>query len=273
VSSSSTTTSESGVKTGLVPLDSIRDPDEQHREQIDPDALGSLADSIAAEGLHQPIGVRERDASGTYELIFGHRRLLAYRLLGRPMIAARIYPLSVDVHLVRASENLNREQLNPVEEAHIVQLFLDRGVARAEIARRLRRSTSWVDQRAALLDLPADVLNAIRHHGLTLAVARLLADVDHESYRRQLLYEAIAHGATEATAAVWRQHFLADRDRIVSNTITVEQIIQDRQKYRLTYPCDWCDEPTPYEGTRTARLCVSCMNQLETAKHAPPAQN
>lgn len=260
-----------------VRLDQIDEPTHQLRERLDPDRLGALADSIAAEGLHQPIGLRGPLPTGRYEIVWGHRRYLAVRSLNRATITARTFPPAFDPLLARVSENLNREQLNPVEEAHAVVLMFERGHSRAEIARQFRRSLSWVDQRAALLELPTDVLDAIREHGLTLAVARLLADVDHEPYRRQLLYEAVTHGVTEASAAVWRQHYLADRDRIVSNTIKIEQLIQDREKYRILYPCDWCDQPTPYEGTRTARLCVSCMTQLDAAKAAalqasPPAE-
>lgn len=253
-----------------VALDVIDEPSDQLRESIDPERLGALADSIAAEGLHQPIGLRGPRHDGHFEIIWGHRRFLAVRSLRRPTIPARIFPADFDPLLARVSENLNRENLNPVEEAHAVVLMLERGHSRGDVARQFRRSTSWVEQRAALLELPDDVLDAIRQHGLPLAVARQIADVDHEPYRRQLLYEAVTHGATEASAAVWRQHYLADRDRIVSNTIKVEQIIQDREKYRLMYPCDWCESPTPYEGTRTVRLCVACDADLQAAKAANP---
>lgn len=256
----------SGEHHADVLLASIREPTEQHRERIDPERLGALADSMASEGLHQAIGVRGPDARGAYEIVWGHRRFLAAQTLRWPSIFARIFPPDFDPLLARASENLQREQLNPVEEAHIVRLYLDRGAPRAEVARLCRRSLSWVDQRAALLDLPPDVLDAIRDHGLTLGVARLLADVDHEKYRRQLIYEAVAHGATEASAAVWRQHFLADRERIVNNAVAIEQIIQDRNKYQLLYPCDWDGVAVPYEATRTWRVCLACDKQLQEAK-------
>lgn len=254
-----------------VALGNITEPDEQHRERIDPEALGRLADSIAAEGLHQPIGLRPTGDVGGYEIVYGHRRFLAHRLLGRATILAHTYPADADVHLIRASENLNREQLNPVEEAHVVRLFLGRGMARSEVARQLRRSLSWIDQRAALLDLPADLLDAIREHGLSLAVAEQLKDVDHEPYRKQLIYDAVQGGTTAAVAAVWRQHYLADRERIVHNTIAIEEIIQERGKYVVKYPCDWCDEEVTYEGTRTFRLCVPCARQLVEAKRAATA--
>jgi len=249
-------------------LDKIAPPAEQHRERIDPERLGALADSIAAEGLHQPIGARGPMPDGSFEIVWGHRRYLAVRSLRWLSIPCRIFPADYDPLLARGSENLQREQLNPVEEAHVVALYLERGLPRAEVARLCRRSVSWVDQRAALLELPTDVLDAIRVHGLTLGVARLLADVDHEPYRHSLLYEAVQHGCTEASAAVWRQHYLADRDRIVSNSLRIEQIIADREKFRLMYPCDWCATPVAYEHTRTVRLCLDCDEQLQAAKAA-----
>ncbi len=269
------TTSENDPPFRTLALDSIREPAHQLRERIAPEELGALADSIAAEGLHQPIGVRGPDASGQYEIVFGHRRLLAHRLLRRASIEARVFPPDYDPLLAAVSENLNREQLNPVEEADAVRRFLDRGSSRAEIARLFRRSLSWVEQRIALLDYPDDIRAALRDGALSLAVAGLLADIDHERYREQLVTEAARHGATAAVVAVWRQHYLADRDRIVTNTVAIEQVIQERDKYVVHYPCDWCDEQVEYQHTRTVRLCVACAGELAAAKSAaatPPAQ-
>lgn len=255
-----------------MPLGKIREPAHQLRERIDPEALGQLADSIAAEGLHQPIGVRGPDAENVYEIVWGHRRYLAHKLLQRPTITARVFPQDYDPLLAAVSENLNRAQLNPVEEANAVSMFIDRGYPRAEIARLFRRSPVWVEQRIALLQLPPDLLAAISEHGLPLAVAAQLADVDHEPYRRQLVYEAVTHGATATVAAVWRQHYLSDRDRITRNDVAVETIIQERDRFILKYPCDWCDKEVPYRETRTLRLCLGCAGELEAAKTSQPTE-
>jgi len=255
-----------------LPLAEIRQPATQHRERIDTERLGALADSMASEGQHQAIGVRAPIGDEGFEIIFGHRRYLAARSLCWTHIDAKIYPASVNTLLVRASENLQREQLNPVEEAHVVHLYLAEGHSRAEVARLCRRSTTWVEQRVALLALPEDLLDAIREHGLSLAVAHQLADVDHEPYRRSLIYEALQHGATSSSAALWRQHYLSDRERIVNNTLKIEQLIQDRERFRLTYPCDWCSTAVPYEGTRTVRLCVECDGQLQAAKQSATSE-
>lgn len=253
-----------------IALDLIEEPAHQLRERIDPERLGALADSIATEGLHQPIGVRGPLGNGRYEIVWGHRRYLAVRSLGWRAVPARVFPPDYDPLLAAVSENLNREALNPVEEALAVKQFVERGTSRAEIARLFRRSLTWVDQRVALLDMPADVQEAIREHGLPLTVANALADIDHEQYRRQLLYEAVAHGATASSALVWRQHYLADRDRIVRNDLAIEQIITEREKYVVRYPCDWCKQEEPYTNTRTMRLCADCMREFLDAREEAP---
>ena len=258
-----------------IPIAEIIEPAHQLRERIAPEALGSLADSIASQGLHQPIGVRGPDAAGRWEIVYGHRRFLACRLLGHETIAARTFPATFDPLLAAVSENLHREQLNPMEEAHAVKLFLDRGHSRAETARLFRRSAAWVEQREALLELAPDLQDAIRDRSLPLSVAHALADIDHEPYRRQLVGEALAHGATAATAAVWRQHYLADRERIVRNDVTIEAFVTEREQYIIRYPCDWCDDEVKYTDTRTVRLCLGCAQRLEEAKadaRSAPAQ-
>jgi hypothetical protein len=177
--------------------------------------------------------------------------------------------MEFDPLLAAVTENLNREDLNPIEEALAVRAFIERGHSRSEIARLFRRSYSWVEQRVALLELPDDLQQAIREHGLSVSVAMPLRDIDHEPYRKQLVYEAVTHGATAAVTATWRQHYLADRERVIRNQVTIDEFIRERSHYVLKYPCDWCDDEKPYAETRTVRLCLSCGEQLDAAKHAP----
>lgn len=249
-----------------LPVEAIREPSHQLRDEIDPQALGELADSMAAEGLHQPIGVRGPDDSSRYEIVWGHRRLLAARLLQWATIPARVFPRDYDPLLAAVSENLQRADLNPLEEAHAVARFRERGQPVAAIARLFRRTPAWVTDRLALLELPADLQSAVAGKRLSLAVVRILAEIDHEEYRGELIREAERTGATAATAEVWRAHFLSDRQRIVGNHLAVEQIIHERASFVITYPCDWCGELHPYERTRSWRLCPGCDEQLERAK-------
>jgi len=249
-----------------IPTALISAPAHQLRDSIDPGALGELADSMAAEGLHQPIGVRGPLPDGTYEVVWGHRRLLAARLLSWDSIPARTFAPTFDPLLASVSENLQRTDLNPLEEAHAIQRFVERGQPIVAIARLFRRSDAWIRERLLLLGLPDDLQRAVALRTVPLAVVRVLSEIDHAEYRRELIAEAARTGATAATAEVWRAHYLSDRERILGNRLAVQQIITDRATFVITYPCDWCGALHPYELTVSWRFCKGCDEQLDRAK-------
>jgi ParB/RepB/Spo0J family partition protein len=232
---------------------------------------------MAAEGLHQPVGVRGPLADGTWEIIYGHRRLLAAQLLRWESIPAKLHPVDFDPLLAAVSENDNRESMTPLEEAEAVQRFVDRGEPDAAIARMFRRSPPWVAARRALLGYPEDIRTAVGAGAIKLGVAGALADIDHDDYRESLVKEAIRTGATTATAEIWRQHYLTDRERIISNHLVVEEIMSRREAWKIVVACDLCGTEHEYQDTRSLRVCVGCRNTLaqvmaEEAAQAAPGQ-
>ncbi len=252
-----------------VPLELIDEPAHQLRERIDPASLTELADSMAGEGLHQPIGVRLVAGLDRYEIVWGHRRYLAARLLQWPKIAARIFPVGFDPLLAAVSENLQRTDLTPLEEAHALERFVQRGQPLELTARLFRRSESWCKARLAILGYPPDIQTAIEGKLLSLAVAAILAEIDHKEYRESLIRDAARTGCTVSTAEVWRAHYFSDRDRLIQNQIVLEQMIERRAVYRVYTKCDWCEEETPYDETGSVRLCTPCLKQLLEAKETP----
>lgn len=248
-----------------VPLALIREPSHRLRESIAPGPLGELADSIAAEGLHQPIGLRGPLNDGSFEIIFGHRRFLAVELLRWPEIPAKIFPPEFDPVLAAVSENLQRAELTPLEEARAIARFIERGEPDAAVARLFRRSAGWVAARRGLLEMPEDLQRAVHEGRIKLGVATALRDVDHSPYRGQLIEEAQRTGATIQTAEVWRQHYLADKARIVTNTLTVDEIAQGRESWKLLVGCDLCRTDHEYQSTRALRVCTNCFAELAHA--------
>ncbi len=229
---------------------------------MDPDALGALADSIAAEGLHQPIGVRGPMADGSYEIGFGHRRYCAHQLLQREAIDCKVYPAETDVDLMRVTENGQREQLTPIEEALECGRFMKRVGSTAAVARMFRRSDAWVRSRLALLDLPDDIQRAVHLGDVAVNVATALARVDHEAYRASLIDEATRSGASVNVVNVWVAHYEADKGRIIQNHLTVQEITERRAAYIVYFPCDGCHTEVPYLDTRSLRFCTRCAGEL-----------
>jgi len=246
----------------VVPTDSVDEPLTPSRDKLDPERVGALADDIAANGLLQRPGVTGPDAGGRYRIAFGHRRLLAVRLLHWPELPVKCWPEGTDIDLLRVSENNIREALTPLEEAGEVVRFLNKGLPMSSVARMFRRSVAWVGQRRDLLALPADVQAAIQDDGLPLGVAVVLGDVTHDDYRRSLLKEAKRVGASVTTAELWRQHFLSDPDRIAGNFQTVETIIASRESWKIMVPCELCHQDVDYAQTVSLRIDTECRDAI-----------
>jgi ParB/RepB/Spo0J family partition protein len=251
-----------------IPLSQISEPEDPARLSMEPEALGALADSIAAEGLHQPIGVRGPMADGSYQLGFGHRRYCAHLLLQRTEIDCKVYPAATDLALMRVTENGQREGLTPIEEAHECDKFMKRVGSAAAVARMFRRSDQWVRARLALLELPDDLQRAVHNGQLGTAVATTLSRVDHDAYRSSLIDEAERSGASAHVVAVWVAHYEADKGRIVQNHLTVQEITERRAEYVVYFACDGCSGQVPYTETRAMRFCAKCAAEIWAAMHA-----
>jgi ParB/RepB/Spo0J family partition protein len=248
-----------------LPVDLIDEPHTPSRIDIDEAGIHELAASIATQGLLEPIGVKPAGDSGRFRLVYGHRRLLAVRTLGRFDIAALILPETVSEEAARQHENNQRVQLTPVEEARELRRWHDAGESHLAIAARVSRSLTWVQQRLRLLRYPDDVLTAVHKHGLPLAVADLLSQITHQGYRELMTSDALAHGASSTTVACWLQHYLANQARIEANNDMVAEIAANRHTYKVMAPCEYCGDPTDMQLTHLWRLCRHCTDGLRKA--------
>jgi len=131
------------------------------RKAFDPEALQALAEDIRQNGLINPIMVRPKGKR--YELVAGERRLRAFRLLGRATIPAKVRELTDEQVLdIMLAENLQRVDLNPIEEAHHLKRVLEVGkLTQTELGKRIGKSQEWVSQRLRLADAPATLQDEI----------------------------------------------------------------------------------------------------------------
>jgi ParB family chromosome partitioning protein len=162
-----------------LPIAEIEPHPDQPRRRFDEDALDELAASIAARGVIQPVIVR-RLPSGRYQLVAGERRWRAAQKAQLHEIPALIRDLSErDVKALALIENLQREDLNPIEEARAFQrLAEDEGLTQAEIAKFVDKSRSHVANLQRLLALPEAVIGLVEAGDLSMGHARALIGVD-----------------------------------------------------------------------------------------------
>ncbi len=154
---------------------------EQARKQFDEAALSELADSIAQHGVLQPLLVRPIFGGG-YQLIAGERRWRASRIAGLTQVPVIIKELSDDeAAVISLIENLQREDLNPVEEAlGFASLIKDFDLTQEEAAKRVGKSRPVVANALRLLKLPEKVLDYVRENKLSAGHARAIAAIDDE---------------------------------------------------------------------------------------------
>ena len=181
---------------------------DQPRREFDEVALNELADSIALHGLLQPIVVRPM-SNLRYQIVAGERRYRAARMAGLHTVPCLVKNLT-DEEIMEAAliENLQREDLNPIEEAAGIRALMDKcGYTQEMAAKRVGRSRSAVANILRLLSLPAKVQKLVKDGKLTAGHARVLAgmeDKDAQLKLAQLVIEKeLSVRELEKLAADW----------------------------------------------------------------------
>ncbi len=171
----------SGAQPVKLNLMDIEPNKEQARKIFDEAALSELADSIAQHGVLQPLLVRPMIGGG-YQLVAGERRWRASRIAGLTQVPVIIKELNdTDAAVISLIENLQREDLNPVEEAvGFASLIKDFNLTQEEAAAKVGKSRPAVANALRLLKLPEKVLNLVRENKLSAGHARTLAALDDE---------------------------------------------------------------------------------------------
>lgn len=174
------------------------EPDrDQPRRVFDEDALAELADSIAEHGVIQPILVRPLPDGG-YRIVAGERRWRASRLAGKTMIPAIVRDLSeLEAMTFALIENLQREDLNPIEEAYGYRQLMDiSGLTQEQVAKQVGRSRPAVANALRLLTLPDDALELVREGKLTTGHAKAILAINDESKRSEVAKKVAGDGLT-----------------------------------------------------------------------------
>ena len=201
---------ESGIEVRLSEIEPNRD---QPRKEFDQAALDELADSIKRHGLIQPLLVRPQ-LNGGYQLVAGERRWRACRLAGLEEVPVVIKELTDrETMEIAMIENLQREDLNPIEEAAGYKYLIDNySLTQQEVAEGCGKSRSAVANAIRLLSLPENVLELIKNGTLSSGHGRAILAIEDEQLREMAIKLAIS-GAT-----VRELEKLATKKRTAPNT-------------------------------------------------------
>ena len=185
-----------------VPIDLIQRGRYQPRRDMDPAALQELADSIRQQGVMQPVVVRPI-AEGRYELIAGERRWRATQMAGLDSIPAIIRDVPDEAAIAMALiENIQREDLNPIEEAFALQRLQDEfGLTQAQVAEAVGKSRTTITNLLRLIGLSEDVRIMLEHGDLEMGHGRAMLTLAPElqmQVAKQVVAKSLSVRQTEA---------------------------------------------------------------------------
>jgi len=165
----------------------------QPRKEFSPQAMAELIMSIREKGVIQPITVRQVDNG--FELIAGERRLRACQELGKPTVPAYIMPVTDEVEMLELAliENVQREDLNPVDEAQAYQILADTfQLSHEEIAKKVGKERPTITNSLRLLNLPEAILADLRAGELSAGHARPILTISNPQQQMNL-WQKIKH--------------------------------------------------------------------------------
>ena len=175
-----------------IPLSKVDPNPDQPRQTLDEETLQALADSLKQQGVIQPILVRR--TRGRYQIVAGERRFRAAGLAGLETVPAIVRDVSDrDALEIALIENIQREELNPIEEAAAYQrLITEHGYTQDSVAERVAKDRSTVSNTLRLLRLPKDLRRMVARGEISPGHARPLLSLPNASSQIELAQEIVA---------------------------------------------------------------------------------
>ncbi|MAG11726.1 MAG: chromosome partitioning protein ParB [Parcubacteria group bacterium] len=193
----------------MIPVSQINANPDQPRKQFGIDELQDLVQSIEKHGILQPLVVKEEE-DGTYQIIAGERRFRASQMIGMTRVPCTVKPVDKKQELeISLVENIQRKNLNPLEEAYAYQRLTDEfGMTQAEVGSQVGKSRSYIANTIRLLDLPQDVQKGLNEGKISHTKARALLGLPTIRQQLKAFYDIAGDKqiSTRATEQMVRKH-------------------------------------------------------------------
>lgn len=246
-----------------VDLALIDEPKGTVRMEIEPASISDLAQSISEIGLLQPILLRKDGER--YEVVAGHRRFLAHKELGLKTIKAVVRVLTdQEAAVLRATENLSRVDLTPIEEAAIFKdLVESHGLSLEQIGKRVGKSPGLVKRRMDMLRMPPQLQKAVHLKQISIAVAESLWPISDTAQLDYYLSFALDGGCTTAVARQWCKDWKDSVRRKQSDVSKGGSLLAPSEPRPSYVACDLCSGAMEIGEETVFRACPTCTKIIK----------
>lgn len=245
------------------PLALIDDPAQVDRMDIDLEKVAELAQSISEVGLLQPVLLR--DVGERYEIVAGHRRVLACRKLKLTLIDAIVKSLTdQEAAILRATENLSRENLTPLEEAIIFgNLINNFQMTIDQVAEKFGYKAGTVRRRMDINKMPPVLREAIHAKRISVTVAEELWPISNPGDLDYYLSFALDHGCTRDVARAWCKEWRDAKRRKEHAGGEGGAILAPSEPRPVYVACDLCEGPMEIGQEIVLRVCKPCHGTIK----------
>jgi len=254
-------------KIQLLDIEKIDPPADAARDLIDPDKVRELAESIRSVGLIEPIVVRP--FNGRFEIVVGHRRYLAHRLIGEVKIKSVVKVLSDDeVVLIRGIENDQREDLNPIERGKLYKKLKERfDWSIHKIAEKMGRHPVTVKKYLDLLETDEQIQTEVSRGKIGIEVGLLLGSIEDSVARKYYVMNAAQNGVTVEVARLWVDDYEKSRlGKFYSEGGGIPGSITELDEKPIFQTCDVCLGPVSIKEVKYIPVCISCLREIRIKK-------
>ena len=240
-------------------MDLVVRPKKGQRISIDADVIRELAESIKLKGLIQPILVRKD--GDKFEIVAGDRRYLAHEMLGLKKIKSSVREMDErESFTLRSIENLQREDLSPVEEGYIYKEMRETyKMSLRGISQNLGISESKVIEKLKIIEMPDEVTKAIHEGRLSARAAVVLFRIEDVNARNMYLQSAIDNGINVRTAELWFNDFQKTTDRQGLSARRLKELEHQSLKKKHYGACDICEEAVESQDLKALVICRACQ--------------
>jgi ParB/RepB/Spo0J family partition protein len=249
-----------------ISLDLIDEPAGIVRMDIDPDHLDALAQSISEIGLLQPIMLAKHGER--FEVVFGHRRFLAHKKLGLSAVRSIVRDMTQEeIGIARATENISRADLTPLEEAATYKNLIDHyGMTLERVAKKMSKTPGTIKRRMDILRMPPSLQKAVHKKQISMTVAEELWPIADQASLGYYLMFAIENGCTREVARSWAKDWKDTQRRSHNPDDPGGRVDLSPNEPRPSYvPCDICNQPVDLNTTKFFRTCPACFTAIKKA--------
>ena len=255
VQKKTTNTTDETVK---IKIEDIKSPANPIRTDTDNEKFDELVSSIKMYGLIHPIIVYPRGKM--YEIIAGHRRYLACKVLGMNEISAQVRAADeIERDAIKLHENIIREDVNPIDQARYFKYMLEKyGYTHDKLAEEIGKSRSYVSNIIRLLNYPSRVQEAVEKDKLSYTTANILMQIEDEGTRDIYIDHAIEGGVTVKTAETWVKNWEIAKEAQEIGVAPSENIKPNETPVYHPPTCHYCGLSIREVPLESMLVCLRC---------------